>query len=227
MVKNMAVITAAGKGRRFKAAKPKQFVKVGGKEILAYAIINFEKNRSVGGMLITVPRGYKEYVKKHIIKKYGLKKVKDVIEGGKDRCDSVYRAVGRAAEYEPENLLIHDGARPVFDKKTINKVIKRLEKFPAVVPVSKISSTVKLVSDNRVLRTMDRKFLRAANTPQGFKYAVLREIYTKQFIEKYKPTDEAFVFESKGYKVGVVEEKGLNLKITTKNDIEILRHKFG
>lgn len=197
MVKNMAVITAAGKGKRFEAAKPKQFVKVGGKEILAYAIINFEKNRSVGGILITVPRGYREYVKNHIIKKYGLKKVKDVIEGGKDRCDSVYRAVGRAAEYKPKNLLIHDGARPFFDKKTINKVLKKLEKFPAVVPVSKIRPTVKIVSNNRVLRTIDRKFLRAANTPQGFKYAVLRKVYTKQFIKKYKPTDEAFVFEKK------------------------------
>lgn len=222
-MKNVAVIVAAGRGKRFKGKLPKQYLKINGVEIIALAIKNFELSDYIDGVLLVVEEKYIDFVKKKIIKKYGFKKIIDVIKGGKERFDSVYNAIEFLKKYNPKNILIHDGARPFFDKDLIKKIIFQLKHCFACIPVKKIDFTVKRVSGCFVKKTEDRNSLRTAHTPQGFNYAKIAELFRKEKIKKIKPTDDAVLFEKSGIKVKIIEDEGINIKITTKQDFEILK----
>lgn len=225
-MKNIAIIMAAGKGKRFGHNLPKQYLKFKGREIIAWAIDNFEKSKIIDGIVIVVQRQFIEFIKKRIVKKYNLKKIIDIIEGGKERYNSVYNAISFLKKYNPQNILIHDAARPFFDNRLIKKIIKELKKYPAVIPVKKINFTIKKVNGDFILTTIDRENLRTSHTPQGFRYREIFKIYNEKNIKKYRPTDEAVLFEKKGEKVRIIEDKGINIKITTKEDLKLLKKIF-
>ncbi len=222
-MKNVVIVVAAGKGKRFGAAVPKQFMKVDGREILARSLDNFERAREVSGILLVVAAD-RSKTAAAMIKKYGYKKITAVINGGEERFHSVYNAVKFLEKYPPENVLIHDGARPHVSKGLIGKVLKALKKDKAAIPVNRIFATVKQVKDGYITGTLDRNTLRTAHTPQGFKFKELSELYDKGSLEKIKPTDDAAVFEAAGYKVRVIEDDEENVKVTVKGDIKKIRH---
>ena len=225
-MKNMALVMAAGRGTRFKGSLPKQYVKLAGIEILAHAIQRVENEPLIDAIVAVAERKYIKFVMTDIVKKYGFKKVKAVIAGGKERYDSVYNALKAIRKYSPENVVIHDGARPVFDAQALKAVLASLKTEVAVIPVTRITATVKQVNNGYVVQTIDREILRASVTPQGFKYRELFSLYSASAIKKIRPTDEAFIFENVGYRVAVVEHEGFNLKVTTKEDISILKSYF-
>jgi len=222
-MKNIAVIVAAGRGKRFKGKKPKQFVKLGQREILAHAAARFEKEKAIHGILIIVPRGYVNFTREKIVRKYRFKKVIGVIEGGKQRYDSVFNGVSFLSGIKPDCVVIHDGARPVFNRALLKKILKHLKKEQAVIPVNRIYATVKLIYGDHVVQTLDRDRLRTSHTPQGFRYAALAKMYKRRHIEKYRPTDEAAAFEKAGYRVKIVEDGNVNIKVTTKKDLDIIK----
>lgn len=222
-MKNIGVIMAAGFGRRFGYRLPKQYYKVCGREILVYSALAFEKEKIIDGILFVVGNNFVDFVKKNIVEKHKFKKVIDVINGGKERFDSVYNAVRYLTKINPENVLIHDGARPFISNNLIKKIVNDLTSEKGVIPVIKISSTLKQVKGGYILETLNRDCFRLAATPQGFKFDILQKLYTKEFINKIKPTDESYVFEKAGIKVKTIEEDERNIKITTKNDIELIK----
>lgn len=237
-MKNIALVMAAGQGKRFKgslsasdkasafdkssADMPKQYVKVAGREILAHAIHGVEKEPLINAIIVVVEPKYIRFVRDSIVKKYGFKKVKAVIAGGRERYHSVYNALKFVRKYSPENVVIHDGARPVFDAQALKAVLASLKCEVAVIPVTRITATVKQVNNGYVVQTVDREILRASVTPQGYKYADLLSLYSAGAIMKLKPTDEAFVFENVGFRVKVVEHEGPNIKVTTQGDIKLV-----
>ncbi len=222
-MKNVAIIVAAGKGKRFKSKLPKQYLKINGMEVIAHAIKNFELADDIDAILLVVEKRYIDTVKNKIVKKYGFKKVIDVLSGGKERYDSVYNAISLLKKYNPVNIFIHDGARPFFDRNLIKKIKDELKNYYACIPVKKIASTVKHIKGNFIEKTEDRNFLRIAHTPQGFNFKKFIEFYDKKVIKKIKPTDDAVLFEKKGLKVKMIEDEKMNIKITTKEDFKILK----
>ncbi|HDQ26582.1 MAG TPA: 2-C-methyl-D-erythritol 4-phosphate cytidylyltransferase [bacterium] len=221
-MKTIAVIAAAGSGKRFKGPLPKQFVKADGMELIARAVSGFEKEKSVGGILIVAAPDFIRFVERNIAAKYGFKKVIGVIPGGRERWQSVYNAVNYLKEIRPDNVLIHDAARPVFGKTLVKRILAGLRRYPAVIPVAKISATVKTIRGGIIKGTIDRGSLRTALTPQGFKFARLEKFYTAAAVKRHKPTDEALIFEKSKAKVMAVEEEGFNIKVTTRQDLEIV-----
>ncbi|MFP4466297.1 MAG: 2-C-methyl-D-erythritol 4-phosphate cytidylyltransferase [Candidatus Goldiibacteriota bacterium] len=222
-IKTAAVIAAAGKGKRFKSDIPKQYVKIGGKEILAHAVMNFERSNLIDGIILVVSRDRRVFVEEKIVKKYGFSKVIGVVSGGKERFNSVCGAVDFLGAFGPGNVLIHDGARPFFSEKLIPAVLRELKKEKAAIPVKKLTSTVKKVKNGYTAATLDRDVLRTSQTPQGFRFDCLKRLYKGKNIEKIKPTDEAALFERAGYKVKIIEDSGFNIKITTREDVEAAR----
>jgi len=218
----MALVMAAGRGKRFKGSLPKQYVKLAGREILAHAIQRVENEPLINAIVVVAERKYLKFVREEIVKKYGFKKVIAVIAGGKERYDSVYNALKFIRKYSPENVVIHDGARPVFDAQALKAVLASLKTEVAVVPVVRITSTVKQVNNGYVVQTIDRDILRASVTPQGYKYQELFSLYSAAAIKKIRPTDEAFIFENVGYRVAVVEHEGPNIKVTTREDLRLV-----
>lgn len=217
-MKNAVIVVAAGRGKRFKNKLPKQYVKVKGREILAYALDNFEKSAVIGAVVLVVSSDYAVYARKMAVK-YGYKKIIGIINGGAERFHSVYNAVTFLKDFMPENVLIHDGARPKAGAALIKKIIAALKTEKAVIPVNRIFATVKQVKDGFIEKTIDRNILRTAHTPQGFKYKDLLKLYGLKGLESKKPTDDAAVFEAAGYRVKVIEDEEENVKVTVREDI--------
>ncbi len=222
-MKNIGIVMAAGSGRRFKDRLPKQYHKINDKEVIVYSGLIFEREFCIDGILFVVEKKFVSFVKQNIVKKNKFKKVIDVIPGGKERFISVFNAVNYLKNIKPENVLIHDGVRPFISRGLIEKIIKELEKQKAVIPLINIHSTLKEVKNGYIYKTLNRDNIKFAATPQGFKYRILEKLYRIDYINKIKPTDESYVFEKAGFKVKYIDEDERNIKITTKNDIKIMK----
>jgi 2-C-methyl-D-erythritol 4-phosphate cytidylyltransferase len=221
-MKNAGIVMAAGSGRRFGCRLPKQYHKINGKEIISYSGFIFEREHCIDGVLFVVGEEFVNFVKRNIVKKYKFKKVIDVIDGGKERFNSVYNAIRYLEKLNPENVLIHDGVRPFVSKGLVRKIIKELRGHKAVIPLVNIPYTLKQIKDGYISETLDRNNIKFAATPQGFKYKILKDLYKIDLINKIKPTDESYVFEKSGYKVKYLNEDERNIKITTRNDLKIM-----
>ncbi len=220
-MKTAGIIAAAGKGSRFGGALPKQFVKVNGREVLVWACLNFEREKAVEGYLITVSPEFRKKTA-DLVKKNGLKKVIDIADGGAQRQDSVRNSLEVLKKYSPEYVLIHDGARPVFEKGLCRRVLAGLVKHSAAIPVKRINQTVKVVKNAIIKSTIDRDTLRTSETPQGYRFRELLMFYNNK--EKFMNiTDESVLFEKAGLKVAAIEDTGFNIKITTRQDLEIFK----
>ncbi|MGD0566336.1 MAG: IspD/TarI family cytidylyltransferase [Candidatus Goldiibacteriota bacterium] len=222
-MKNVAVIAAAGSGKRFGKKTPKQFIKVNGREILALAIDDFERAEEICAIVIVAAPEYM-WRAAALVKKYGYSKVKAVISGGEERFSSVYNAVCFLKKYMPDNVLVHDGARPRAGAGIIKRIVKGLKTSKAVVPVNRIYGTVKEVKNGIISSTLKRENLRTSHTPQGFNFREMSKLYDIKKLKKLRPTDDAAVFEEAGYKVRCIEDEVENIKVTVKKDMAKIRH---
>jgi len=217
--KNIAVITAAGKGIRLRKDIKKQYIKINSKPIIYHTIKTFSDAEFIDEIIIVSDRDNILYMEKEIIDKYEFSKVTDVVEGGITRKDSVRNGF-KKIKNRNSIVVIHDGVRPFVDKETILKSIKKAnEKGSAVVAVES-SDTIKIVKNQKVENTLDRKNLRKIQTPQTFKYEILEDAYSVINWNDEKITDEAYIVESAGYDVYIVEGNEKNIKITKEFDLE-------
>jgi 2-C-methyl-D-erythritol 4-phosphate cytidylyltransferase len=222
-MKNVGIVMAAGFGRRFEDRLPKQYHKIHGKEILTYSGLIFENEKCIDGIIFVADEKFINYVRQNIVKKYKFTKVIDVIQGGMERFNSVFNAIKYLEKINPENVFIHDGVRPFVSSGLVKKMAELLNAEKAVIPVVKIPATLKMIKDGYVKETLKRENVRLSATPQAFKFEILKKLYVDKFINKIKPTDESFVFEKAGIKVRYIDEDERNVKITTKNDFEIMK----
>lgn len=217
-----AVILAAGHGRRMNAPVAKQFMVLEGKPVLYYSIRAFEDS-TVDEIVIVTGRGQIDYCTSNIVVPYRLRKVKRVIEGGKERYDSVMLALN-AIEHT-DYVLIHDGARPFISSDLINEVINEVKEGKACIVAIPVKDTIKTVDkDGWIEETPDREYLWLAQTPQAFDYTSIIRAYELLFDEKEterkKITDDAMVYERyMNLPVKVVKGDYYNIKLTTPEDL--------
>ncbi|MFH1855812.1 MAG: 2-C-methyl-D-erythritol 4-phosphate cytidylyltransferase [Candidatus Omnitrophota bacterium] len=217
-----AVIVAAGLGKRLKAKTKKAFIKLGKKSILEMTVSNFEKTPKIKSIIVVAR---KDDLKKTAVLLRSFKKVRQVVEGGRERSDSVRNGI-EALSGDEKIVLIHDAARPFVTSRLIEKVIAGTRKWGAAIPVLRVSSTVKKIKKGFVDKTVDRENLFLAQTPQGFKTDVLRTALNSSVLKKLKLTDDSALFEVSGKKVKAVEGEILNMKITTPDDLELARKMY-
>ena len=223
-MKVKVIIPASGSGERFGSKIPKQFLKIEGKEIIAHTLEKFNSIKLIDEIIISTKLEY--FVKiSTILKKYNLRKVKKIVEGGKRRQDSVYNALINLECEKDELILIHDAVRPFISKKKVLELIETAEKENCVIPGMAVPETVKRVdAENIVTETIDRKNLRTIQTPQVFRYDILRKSFEKAYKDKFTGTDESAIVENAGYKVKVIEGEKANVKITYREDILITNY---
>jgi len=215
-----AIIVAAGKGKRFGKAQPKQFCPLKGKPIVCWTIAPFERCQLIDKIILIVPRGMREYVRGKILFSLEYKKIKTIAEGGKERTDSVFEGLKNVDE-KTDIVLIHDGVRPLISTHLIEKVIKETEKYGAVSPAIPVKETLKEVNeDELVVRTLERSKIRLIQTPQGFKKDLIFQVYKKAMDSGWRASDDAGIVERFGYKVKVVAGEEMNIKITTSLDLK-------
>ncbi len=213
---NYFVILAAGKSSRFHKKIPKQFYNYKNKEIIDHSIEKSLKSKLFKKILV-VTNNISHFKKKKI-----HKSVK-IIKGGKERSDSSLIALKYLKKYKPDNILIHDAARPDFTIKLLKKLLGNLKKNIAVIPYINSKDTIKYRVKSG-LYNLNRENTYLTQTPQAFKF---QKLYEFAINEKNKITDEATLFIDKNQKIKFIKGENTNNKITFKNDINLAKTFFG
>lgn len=212
----VAIVLAAGAGRRLGAEEPKAFLLIGGRPILAVATGAAAASPAVGSVVVTAPAGWEDRAM-GCVQGCGVPVV--VVTGGSTRRASV-RAALEVLPAETRVVAIHDAARPFAPPDLFTAVIEGIsEVTPGVVPVVPVTDTVKHIVDGRVVRTLDRERLGLAQTPQAFEVDVLRAAHEHASSSGAALTDDAAALEHDGVAVAAIPGDPSNVKITTLFDL--------
>jgi len=222
-LKVTAIIPAAGEGKRLNAglqsgAIKKQFLEISGKSILSMTVSAFEECQSVDDVIVVADKEDIELTK-DLLKDY--KKVKKVVAGGAKRQESVHNGL-QSASQDTDIVVIHDGARPLVTKELISNAITEAKTSKAVVTGVPAKDTIKTVTPDRtVLETLDRQMIWMVQTPQVFKFDLIKEAYERAKKIGYSATDDSKLVERLGISVKMIMGSYENIKITTKEDLVI------
>lgn len=214
-----AVIVAAGKGTRFGAAQPKQFVPLAGKPLLFHSIEIFEDMAEVERIVLVVPGEWAaDFGTRFDLSAYG--KIARWVAGGRRRQDSVRAGLSQLPP-DAELVAIHDAVRPLASRQSIRKAIERARAMGAAILAAPAVDTPKRCDgDRRIIETLDRDRLWLAQTPQVFRCDLIRRAYEKVFADGVEVTDDAAAVERLGAPVEVVGSAEPNPKITTQADLQ-------
>lgn len=237
-----AIVLAAGQGSRMKSDVAKQYMLLGDRPLIWYALHAVEESSVIDDCILVTGAEDIFFVKEEIVAKYGFCKVTAVVAGGKERYDSVYNglqaAVGRETAQGGENpyvpdqngyIFIHDGARPFLTEDILKRCLAEVERSGACVAGMPVKDTIKLADEEGcVAGTPDRTRLWQIQTPQVFEAALIMEAYERLMREKetlaagVKITDDAGVVELMLERpVRLVEGSYRNIKVTTPEDIVV------
>ena len=212
----LAILVAAGRGERMGAGRPKAFLELGGQSLLLRAARAFDAAPSVAALVAVVPEAEVDAATAILAP---IATPVRVVRGGERRQDSVLEGLKQAPEGFDDVVLVHDAARPLVDVALIESVCREAAAAGAALPVVPVVDTVKRVSEGRVVETLDREALGAAQTPQGFRFGLLVGAYEQAFRERLTLTDEAMAVERLGGVVRAVPGSARNRKITTPEDL--------
>lgn len=216
-----ALIVAAGKGSRFGASIPKQYITLQGKTILERSINALCMSKYINAVHLVIAKN------DEIARTLSFEVPIDYIEGGSERWQSVQNGVDaiiKSGASAQDLILIHDAARPCVLSSNIDTLIEisQNEPYGAILGVP-VADTLKVVAQNHTIEsTVDRTKLWHAQTPQVFRagklYKVLQEVAKKNLMI----TDEASAFETMGYPIKVVQGSHQNVKLTYAEDLDLI-----
>ena len=214
----VAIIPAAGCGKRLRNRLKKPFVLLGGKPLVSYALNTFNSCKCINGIIIASERSCVKRLKE-IAKRFKINKLIDVVVGGKTRFESVRNCMKRV-DASFDIVIIHDAARPFIDRRTIEKSVKAAQSFGSCVVAVPESDTVKLAGKDLFIKgTLDRSRIFRAGTPQAFRYDIIKKAYALR--GRADITDDAALVEHLGIPVKVFHGGCRNIKITTKEDLRL------
>jgi len=215
---NTAIIAAAGSGTRMASNRPKQFLELAGRPIIFHTLQRFEECDSIHEVIVVLPAeesaGFLS-----MAGKFGLRKLVKVVPGGTTRADSVKRGLLAIRSATAAVVAVHDGVRPFVTVEEIAETVAAANESGAAILVAPVIDTIKEVSNSTIVRTIDRKQLRHALTPQCFRYDLLRKAYDAVDVDDPSLTDESSLLERLGETVRFVEGSTRNMKITTQRDL--------
>lgn len=219
--KYAAIVLAAGSGKRMNSKVHKQYLIIQDRPVLYYSLKAFEDS-AVDEIVLVVGKGEEEFCRKEIVDKYGISKVKAIVEGGKERYHSVFEGLKQTSD--ADYVLIHDGARPFVNQDIIRRCMQEVQKYQACVVGMPVKDTIKIADEEGYAKqTPDRKNVWMIQTPQTFSYALIYEAYEEVLkTEDTAITDDAMVLErTKDKKSKLIEGSYRNIKITTPEDLLI------
>lgn len=217
---NIAIIAAAGTGSRMASDRPKQFLQLAGTPIIFHTLKPFELCDGIHEVIVVLPAEESaEFLAQ--AGKRGLRKLARVVPGGVTRADSVKRGLQAIRAATAEIVAVHDGVRPFVTVEEIEQTIEAARRDGAAILSAPVTDTVKVVTDETVVKTLERNSLRRALTPQCFRYDLLRRAYEQVDVTDPSLTDDSLLVERLGCRVTAVEGSPRNIKITTPNDLRV------
>jgi len=207
---NCFIILAGGESKRFNSKTPKPYHLYRGKPLILHSIDKAKDYKKFDKIVLVINKKHK-----NLIKKLKIKDIK-IIEGGKTRAESAYRALRSIKNYNIKNVMIHDAARPNFSLKLLDKLNKELKLNNCIIPAIQTTDSIKLKSLNKVTN-LKRENIYLIQTPQAFNY---KELYQLQNDKSSTVTDDSNLFIKKNKKIKIIKGEIGNNKITIKADIK-------
>ncbi|NQV13764.1 MAG: 2-C-methyl-D-erythritol 4-phosphate cytidylyltransferase [Parcubacteria group bacterium] len=227
---NIALIVAAGKGRRMRQGKNKVLLKLDKYPVIFHTLKAFEEHRNVGKIIIVTTQRDIAAMEK-IIDKYKFGKVTAIVVGGQERQDSVYQGLNylrKAGTDKSDLVLIHNGGNLLVSDKDIADSVRTAQKHGAAVCAQPARDTIKRVSASGVVQeTLDRSELWTMQTPQTIKFGLALEAFDKAHKDRFYGTDDVSLVERLGKRVKVVSCSAENIKITYPADLDFARAVLG
>jgi 2-C-methyl-D-erythritol 4-phosphate cytidylyltransferase len=228
-MKVIVIIPAAGLGTRMAPPSPgkgksKQFTELNGTPILIHTLRKFAASAAVAEIYIALrPDEMTEFRAR--LEKESLRKAIELVPGGEHRQQSVANALAAISASPDDIVLVHDAVRPFVSEEIIEQVIQAAQKYGAAIAGMPAVDTVKQVERTAqgavITATIPRERVVMAQTPQGFRYSVLKKAFDDASADGFLGTDEASLIERAGGEVSVVMGSPRNIKITTPSDMEI------
>jgi 2-C-methyl-D-erythritol 4-phosphate cytidylyltransferase len=214
----VAIVPAAGYGSRMALKAKKPFILLKGRPIIAHTLGALEKCAAVDEIVIASESSCVGKFKA-LVKRYRFNKVSDIIVGGKTRFESVKNCLAKIGP-SFDIVIVHDGARPFVDAAAVSGSVRLARKFGACIVAAPLTDTVKVV-DKRLLikKTLDRSRIFRAETPQVFKYEIIKKAYATR--GKAGITDDSGLVERLRVPVRILVGAHNNMKITTKEDLKL------
>ena len=215
-----AIVVAAGSGDRLGAGRPKAFVPLAGRPLVAWSLAAIAA-AGVPRAIVAVPPGHGAAAEELLAGAAGGFPLGfTLVEGGETRSASVRNALAAAGDVDA--VAVHDAARPMVPAELFTATLAALEHADAAVAAARVTDTIKEAGpDGVVLRTHDRSRLWAIQTPQAFRAAVLRRALDVPDDVLARATDDAWLVERAGGSVRVVEAPAANFKVTTPHDLAV------
>ena len=225
-MKTAAVVLSGGSGKRMGADRPKQYLDLGGYPVIYYSLMAFEES-FIDEIVLVCAAGDEEMCRNDIADRYGFKKIKSIICGGRERYHSVMNGVS-AVSADADYIFIHDGARPFISGKVLEGVLEDVKKYKASIVSVPAKDTVKLADEEAFVKaTPPRKSVWQMQTPQVFEAALIRSAYGRLKEEEEKLlargveiSDDAMIVELlTDTRVHLYKGEYTNIKITTPEDL--------
>ena len=217
---NVAIIAAAGQGKRMGGTQAKQFLELAGTPIILHTLRPFEHCEVIQEIILVLPAqetaGFLG-----IAKKSGLRKLSKIVPGGRTRAESVFKGLLAVRPATAEIIAVHDGVRPFITSAEISETVEAAKSSGAAILVAPATDTIKEVDQGVVVKTHARSQVRRALTPQCFRYELLRRAYNEVDVLDPALTDDSTLVERLGVEVRTVEGSARNIKITGPEDLAI------
>lgn len=224
---NIAVIIAAGKGQRMGQDIPKQFLNIYDKPIIIYTMMAFQKHPEIDEINVVCIEGWHEILKAYA-KQFGIAKLKHVVSGGKNGQESIRNGVYSLEGLKDDDVvIIHDGIRPMVDPEVLSDCISKCQLYGNGITALPITEQIFSVTDDAFTnKYIPRETLRILQTPQAYQYGKLVNAYKKAFAEGIGISASSYtntMMVDLGENLYFAKGSTKNIKITTKDDIEIFK----
>jgi len=215
-----AIIPVAGRGKRFGGPLPKQYLDLNGQPVICLTMRVFVDLPEITGGVVVAAADEVDRLSATLGKIDGFSTKFRIIEGGKERQDSVYSGLQQIPS-TTDIVIVHDGVRPLITPSILIKSIEAADRYGACAVAVPVKETVKKVEKNKVVETLPRANLWLAQTPQTFRYSILKKAHEQAHRSGFYSTDESALVEWAGYAVQVVPGAYSNIKITTREDLKM------
>ena len=215
-----AIVPAAGSGVRMGGDMKKQFLSINGKPILTYALTTLSSSPRINEIILVAPSDEMEFCRVEIVERYEIPKVKEIVEGGITRHESVARGFLYVSE-DMDVTLTHDGVRPFITHGMIDAVVEAAMRYGAATTAIRLRDTLKKVVGDVITGPVNRDEVMRIQTPQAFTRLTLMKALHEANLSGFAGSDESSLVERIGVPVHVVEGSETNMKITTTEDLRI------
>ncbi|MDR3449286.1 MAG: bifunctional 2-C-methyl-D-erythritol 4-phosphate cytidylyltransferase/2-C-methyl-D-erythritol 2,4-cyclodiphosphate synthase [Alphaproteobacteria bacterium] len=222
----IVLIVAAGSGTRFGGGLPKQYLELGGENILRRSVQAFLNHPHIDGVQVVINPDHREMYDAAV----GDLGLPEPVPGGASRQDSVLLGLeALAKQSKPDFVMIHDAARPLIDAATITDVRRALDSAKGAIAAKPLVDTLKRGNGVAITTTIDRANLWQAHTPQAFHFNDI--LVAHRAAAGAQLTDDAAVAEKSGITVTLVPSNPDNMKITNPDDLDraarLIGHSYG